>query len=153
MNHRVLHYVPFHRAEDWSKCGWIVVRPNIQCHVDAYVVVMEWLCGCAMPRPNKNESVDILCRSPGASSQESESMAIEASSQDADAMRKPKPSPDDIALALADALPRNAARRDELIAVGMVATALISGAADETRSELIEEFCSILRKSVAGELN
>ena len=68
-------------------------------------------------------------------------------------MRKPKPSPDDIALALADALPRNAVRRDELIAVGMVATALISGAKDETRSELIEEFCSILRKSVAGELN
>ena len=32
----------------------------------------------------------------------------------------------DIALALADALPRNAVRRDELIAVGMVATALIS---------------------------
>ena len=95
MNHRVLHYVPFHRAEDWSKGGWIVVRPNIQCHIDAYVVVMEWLCGCAMPRPNKNASVDILCRSPGASSQELESMAIEASSQDADAMRKPKPSPDD----------------------------------------------------------
>ena len=96
-------------------------------------------------------TVDILCTGRPASISESGSMAYEATQQDVAAM--PKPTPDEIALALADALPRNAKRRDELIAVGMVATALISGAAEETRSDLIEEFCSILRKSVAVELN
>ena len=97
-------------------------------------------------------TVDILCTANPASIPESGSVAYEADQQDAAAMPK-NPTPDDIAIALADALPRNASRRDELIAVGMVATALISGSRDEARPELIEEFCAILRKSVAGELN
>lgn len=96
-------------------------------------------------------TVDILCTANPAPIPESRNVAYEAVQQGAAAM--PKPTPGEIALALADALPRNAKRRDELIAVGMVATALISGARDETRSDLIEEFCSILRKSVTGELN
>lgn len=61
--------------------------------------------------------------------------------------------PNEIACAIADALPRNASRRAELIAVGMVATALISGSRHEDRAELVEFFCSQLRASVAGELN
>jgi len=61
--------------------------------------------------------------------------------------------PNDIALALADALPRSARRRDEIIAVGILATALIAGSAPDGRAELVEEFCAILRESVAGELN
>jgi hypothetical protein len=64
-----------------------------------------------------------------------------------------RPDADEIAIALADALPRNAERRTELIAIGMLATALISGTRAEERSELIEDFCAILRKSVAAELN
>ena len=60
---------------------------------------------------------------------------------------------DDIALALAEALPRNAKRRDELIAVGMVAMALIVGTIEEDRAELVEHFCETLRRSVALELN
>lgn len=60
---------------------------------------------------------------------------------------------DEIAIALADALPRNADRRTELVAVGMLATALIADTAIEQRADLIEEFCSILRSSVANELN
>lgn len=64
-----------------------------------------------------------------------------------------RPDADEIALALADALPRNAERRTELIAVGMLATALISETCAEERSGLIEDFCAILRKSVATELN
>lgn len=61
--------------------------------------------------------------------------------------------PREIAIALADALPRDATRRSELIAIGMVATALISGTRQEERAELVEFFCSQLRASVAGELN
>lgn len=60
---------------------------------------------------------------------------------------------DDIAIALADALPRDAERRTELVAIGMVATALICGTREEDRADLVEEFCAILRKSVAMELN
>lgn len=61
--------------------------------------------------------------------------------------------PNDIALALADALPRNAERRDEIVAVGMLATALISGSKPSDRADLVEEFCRVLRDSVAMELN
>jgi hypothetical protein len=64
-----------------------------------------------------------------------------------------RPDADEIAIALADALPRNAERRTEIVAVGMLATALISGTRQEERSELIEDFCAILRKSVAAEMN
>lgn len=61
--------------------------------------------------------------------------------------------PNDIALALADALPRGADRRSELVAIGMVATALITTTAPENRAELVEFFCTTLRDSVANELN
>jgi hypothetical protein len=64
-----------------------------------------------------------------------------------------QPSPDEIACALADALPRNAERRSELIAIGMLATALIAGSRTDDRADLVELFCSQLRKSVANELN
>lgn len=64
-----------------------------------------------------------------------------------------RPDENEIALMLADALPQNAERRTELIAVGMVATALIAGSNPEDRAELIDTFCATLRKSVAMELN
>lgn len=63
------------------------------------------------------------------------------------------PNPDEIACALADALPRNAALRDEIIAVGMLATALISSSQPNNRAELLDQFCKTLRSSVANELN
>lgn len=61
--------------------------------------------------------------------------------------------PDQIAIDLADALPETAERRDEVIAVGMLATALIAGCEPEERHELIETFCALLRSSIANELN
>ena len=61
--------------------------------------------------------------------------------------------PNEIAMALADALPRDAERRTEIIAVGMLATALIAGTREDERAELVETFCNTLRKSVAGEMN
>lgn len=64
-----------------------------------------------------------------------------------------KPNPDEIACTLADALPRDADRRDEIIAVGMLATALIAGTDPDDRANLIDQFCITLRSSVANELN
>ena len=61
--------------------------------------------------------------------------------------------PNEIAMALADALPRDAERRTEIIAVGMLATALIAGTREDERAELVETFCETLRKSVANEMN
>lgn len=63
------------------------------------------------------------------------------------------PDANEIAMALADALPRNAERRTEIIAVGMLATALIVGSKPDDRADLVEEFCATLRKSIATELN
>jgi hypothetical protein len=65
----------------------------------------------------------------------------------------PRPCAEEIALALAAALPRDAARRDEIVAVGMVATALIAGTAREEQAELVETFCTLLKESVRAELN
>lgn len=65
----------------------------------------------------------------------------------------PRPGPNDIAMALADALPREASRRDELVAIGMIATALIEGVEAEERAQLVEVFCRTLRKSIAGGMN
>jgi hypothetical protein len=62
-------------------------------------------------------------------------------------------SADEIAIALADALPRNAKRREEIVAVGMLATALIVGTSETDRAELVETFCNTLRKSVANEMH
>lgn len=59
----------------------------------------------------------------------------------------------EIAAALADALPEGADRRDEIVAVGMLATALISGTAAEDRAELVESFCETLRRSICNEMN
>lgn len=64
-----------------------------------------------------------------------------------------RPGSEEIVLALADALPRNADRRDEIIAVGMLATALIADSQVEGRAELVETFCNTLRASVAQEMN
>lgn len=65
----------------------------------------------------------------------------------------PKHQPHAIAAALADALPADADTRSELVAVGMVATALISNTAPDGRAALVETFCKTLRASVAGDLN
>jgi hypothetical protein len=58
-----------------------------------------------------------------------------------------------LALALADTLPRSADRRSELVAIGMLATAVICEGPNEERAELVEAFCNILRTGVAQQLN
>lgn len=63
------------------------------------------------------------------------------------------PTPNEIAEVLAEALPANASRRDEIIAVGIVAGALISGVEPGDRAGLTEAFCATLRDSVAMDLN
>lgn len=55
--------------------------------------------------------------------------------------------------ALTDALPPEANARDELIALGMVATGVICSTPIEQRSELIEIFCALVRKGTATDLN
>ena len=65
----------------------------------------------------------------------------------------PKHHPHAIAAALADALPADGDTRSELVAVGMVATALISHTAPDERAALVETFCKTLRDSIAGELH
>lgn len=59
----------------------------------------------------------------------------------------------EIADTLAQALPPESNLTNALVAVGMVTNALISDAPVAQRAELVEKFCSILRDSVAGELN
>ncbi len=59
----------------------------------------------------------------------------------------------DIVSSLAAALPKEADPRDELIALGMVATGVICATEQESRAELVETFCKMLRKGVAGELH
>jgi hypothetical protein len=52
MRDRILHYVPYDRALDWLRCGWIVAKPNcLPMYHDLYGVTMEWLCDCKMARP------------------------------------------------------------------------------------------------------
>lgn len=58
-----------------------------------------------------------------------------------------------IADSLAAALPEEGDPRDELVALGMVASGVICQTAQHERADLVEAFCSILRKSVALELN
>lgn len=65
----------------------------------------------------------------------------------------PQTDPATLAIALADTLPRNADRRSELVAIGMLATAVICEGPDDERAELVETFCSILRAGVAQQLN
>lgn len=59
----------------------------------------------------------------------------------------------DIASALAQALPEDGDIRNEIVAVGMLATALIADSKIEERAGLVEYFCATLRKSVASEMN
>lgn len=61
--------------------------------------------------------------------------------------------PNEIALALADALPTDADRMDEITAAGMLMTALIVGVVPEERSMLVEQICKTLRESVRQEMN
>lgn len=65
----------------------------------------------------------------------------------------PRPGPKEIAIAVAEALPRDGLVLTELKALGMVASALIAGTGLEGRAELVETFCMALRKSVATDLN
>lgn len=65
----------------------------------------------------------------------------------------PAPGPDEIAIALAEALPRDGLVLTELKALGMVASALIAGTGQEGRAELVEVFCSTLRSSVATSMH
>jgi hypothetical protein len=51
MRDRVFHYVPYARALDWLRVGWIVAQPNCSTLQDLYGVTMEWLCDCKMARP------------------------------------------------------------------------------------------------------
>lgn len=55
--------------------------------------------------------------------------------------------------ALTGALPREAEARDELAALGIIATGIICQAEPDERAELVETFCGILRKSCASDFN
>lgn len=61
--------------------------------------------------------------------------------------------PLDIASSLASALPAAADARDELIALGLVATGVICTTPHENRAELVDTFCRLVREGVAGELH
>ncbi len=95
-------------------------------------------------------TVDIRCTTNRADGRPPENLAYAAASQE-EVM--PRPDADQVALALADALPADAMLQTELVAVGMLVTALICNAEQKDRCELVEMFCELLRNSVAGELN
>ena len=59
----------------------------------------------------------------------------------------------EIMRSLMQALPEEADARDELVAVGSLAGAIINTTAPEGRADLVERFCATLRKAVATELN
>jgi hypothetical protein len=59
----------------------------------------------------------------------------------------------EIMRSLMQALPEEADARDELVAVGSLAGAIINATAPEGRADLVERFCATLRKAVATELN
>ena len=63
--------------------------------------------------------------------------------------------PDSAAImnSLLKALPEEADARDELVALGAVAAGVINATDPEKRADLVERFCSTLRKQVAMELN
>lgn len=64
------------------------------------------------------------------------------------------PTANEIALSLAEALPqRGSGLKNEIVATGMLMTALIVTAPPEERAELVELVCVSLRHSVAVELN
>jgi hypothetical protein len=61
--------------------------------------------------------------------------------------------PKSLALSVAEVIEESTNPRAELIALGMVASGIIGETPPEDRAELVETFCSILRKSVAGTMN
>jgi len=48
---RILHWARHHALIDWVRLGWIVAKPEVECHHDAYSVTVEWLCECPIVRP------------------------------------------------------------------------------------------------------
>lgn len=54
---------------------------------------------------------------------------------------------------LIEALPAEADARDELVALGSIASAIINTTEPGGRADLVECFCDTLRKGVAMELN
>lgn len=58
-----------------------------------------------------------------------------------------------IAEAISDALPPRADARDELIALGLVATGVICQTPVDRRAQLVDTFCALLRKGCAADLN
>lgn len=63
--------------------------------------------------------------------------------------------PKTIARALSNALPAQADARDELIALGLVATGVICQTPLEGRAELVDTFCTLIRKgtAIAADMN
>lgn len=61
-------------------------------------------------------------------------------------MSKPKT----IAATLSNALPPRADARDELIALGMIATGVICQTPAQDRAKLVDTFCELMRKGVAS---
>lgn len=58
-----------------------------------------------------------------------------------------------VARSIADTLAESNDAREELIALGIVVSGVISETPPEGRSELVDVFCDLVRKSVAGTLN
>lgn len=63
------------------------------------------------------------------------------------------PTVNEIAKCLAEALPRESSLTNDIVAVGMVAHALIAEVKPDERAQVVEEFCTALRTSLAAELN
>lgn len=63
------------------------------------------------------------------------------------------PAAEDMACTIADTLTESTNARDELIALGMVVSGVICETEPGTRTELVDLFCDILRKSVSSSLN
>ena len=61
--------------------------------------------------------------------------------------------PKSLALSVAEVMSESKNPRDELVALGMVATGIICETPAEQRAELVETFCQILRNSVTGALH
>lgn len=93
--------------------------------------------------------MDIRCTTKHRSGRRRPTLVYATVSRGAAAMTDPN----EIVLALSDALPPDATRFDEIVATGMLMTALIIGVVEEERAALVEQVCDTLRKSVANELN
>ena len=58
--------------------------------------------------------------------------------------------PKSLALSVADVMSESKNSRDELVALGIVASGIICEMPPEHRAEFVETFCQILRSSVSG---